>query len=91
MLVTVLRDALDLPSAMRYVEGGLAVFIAALPGRATVALRGARDFETLERDGRALTEGRAIEWQRDDQYDVTVYRATAGNTTATVLVPLVAD
>lgn len=91
-LAPVLRAALDLPSAMRYVESGRAVLIAALPDRAAVALRSGQggDLTTLEADGRALAERDAAEWERDDRYDVTVFRATAGKTAATVVVPRVA-
>jgi hypothetical protein len=90
MLAAVLRAALESPGAMRYVEGGSAVLVSAQPG-ATVALRGAADFATLEHDGRALERaGLATEWERDDRYDVTVYRATAKKTAATVVVPRVA-
>ena len=88
MLASVLRAALDAPSALRYVEDGRSVLVAALPD-ATVALRGAADFRTLERDGRALEKAKT--WAKDDRYDVTVYRATAGETAATVVVPRVAD
>ena len=90
MLAPVLRAALEAPGAMRYVEDGSAVLVAALPD-ATVALRGAADFATLERDGRAVAKGQDAEWERDDRYDVTVYRATAGKTAATVVVPRVAS
>ena len=86
MLASALSAALDSSSALRYLEGGSAVLVSAQPG-ATVALRGAADFRTLERDGRAVAKGQDAEWERDDRYDVTVYRATAGKTAATVVVP----
>lgn len=87
MLASALRAALDSSSALRYVEGGSAVLVSAQPG-ATVALRGAADFKTLERDGRSLEKAELpTEWERDDRYDVTVYRATAGKTAAMVVVP----